>query len=264
MDYADLKDRYRSLPTRKRLLFIVVLGILPAIYIYLEDGQTLAEQLEQSKQEQDAAQAKLDRSLAKKKQIPQLEMRLSELEDQLVKARKALPDSYKVEEILQRTASIAKETGVKLLLFKPGQEKQGVGDYQYMEMPIATEISGKFNQIAAFLDRLAHLKNSLFVRSIIINKLNPNLDRESDSSSMHQRAVDARERIVVSTNLELVIFRSLSEQESASQDLQENSSEKNPQDPEQGKSPADSAENSIKNLLKKSSVAALEPKGGGG
>lgn len=215
MDREDLIERYRSLSVRTRILFAILLGLLPGIYIYFEDGQLLTEELEQVRTEHDAQQSKLDHALAQKKQIPQIEQRLVELEDQLGKARKALPENFRVEEVLQKAASIARETGIKIVLFKPGQEKPGVGEYKYMELPIATELSGKFNQIATFIDRLVHLKQSLLVRNISMNYVPFEDSLANSTQTEHQRALDARQRVAALATVEIVVFRSMTEQEAA-------------------------------------------------
>lgn len=211
----ELKERYRNLPRWARLLLALVVGILPAGYVYYDEGEDLVLELEEANSAKESAQSKLDRAISKKKQIPEIEERLAELEEQLTKAKKVLPDSFRVEDVLQKTAMIAKETGVKFLLFKPEKEKPGVGDYKYMELPISTEIQGKFNQIAAFFDRLVHLDQTLFLRKIDVAA---NLDK-SDAGDMmlspHQRALDVRQKIEVKTKFQIVVYRSMTEREIA-------------------------------------------------
>lgn len=218
MDTDELRERYKSLPIWARLLIALGVGLLPGVYIYFDEGESLAADLEQANQEKETAQAKLDRAVAKKKKIPQIEERLAELEEQLAKAKKALPESFRVEDVLQKTATIAKETGVKLALFNPEQEKPGKGDYRYMELPIATEIDGKFNQIAAFFDRLVHLEHSLFIRNIDIGAVvgDPGKDAANNAKkSEHELAVQARQSLSAKGKFQIIVYRSMTEQEIA-------------------------------------------------
>jgi Tfp pilus assembly protein PilO len=221
MDTDELKERYKSLPMWARLLIALGVGLLPGAYIYFDEGELLAASLDEANQEKEAAQAKLDHAIAKKKKIPQIEERLAELEEQLAKAKKALPNSFRVEDVLQKTATIAKETGVKLVLFNPEQQKPGRGEYRYMELPIATEIDGKFNQIAAFFDRLVHLEHSLFIRNLDISAVVEEVARDSVSSgskSEHQLAMEARQRLSAKGKFQIIVYRSMTDPEIAAAD----------------------------------------------
>jgi Tfp pilus assembly protein PilO len=221
MDTDELKERYKSLPMWARLLIALGAGLLPGAYIYFDEGESLAVSLDEVNQEKEAAQSKLDLAVAKKKKIPQIEERLAELEEQLEKAKKALPDSFRVEDVLQKTATIAKETGVKLALFNPEQQKPGKGEYRYMELPIATEIDGKFNQIAAFFDRLVHLEHSLFIRNLdisaVVDASSPN-GVNNASKSEHQLAVEARQKLSAKGKFQIIVYRSMTDPEIAAAD----------------------------------------------
>ena len=217
MDFDELKERYRGLPIWARLLIALGIGLVPAGYVYYNEGEALTTELDEARTERDRAQVKLDRSIEKKKKIPEVEERLAELEEQLSKAKKVLPDSFRVEEVLQKAAVIAKETGVALNLFNPEEEKPGAGDYKYMELPISTEIEGRFNQIATFFDRLLHLEQSLFVRAIDIGSILPDGEAANEdlTKSPHRIALETRQKLQAKAKFHIVVYRSMTEREIA-------------------------------------------------
>lgn len=222
MEVEELKERYRGLPVWGRMAIAVVLGLLPAAYIWLDEAEALEEQLEESKTQLDAADAKLKQAVAAKKRIPQIEERLAELEEQLVKAKKALPDTYRVEEVLQKTAAIAKESGVRMTLFNPEKEvPAGQADFRYMQLPIATEIEGKFNQVATYLDKLVHLEHSIFIKSVDIGSLEPDETTDKTHKSEYQIARENRQNLVVRGKVMMAAHRSMSEKEMNDADVAE-------------------------------------------
>lgn len=215
MDFEELKERYKLLPLWARFLIAAVLGILPGAYVYYDEGDALQAQLEQETSNEATARDKFESSRQQKANLPKLEEELAFTEEQLLKAKKKLPDSYKIEDVLQKAATIAKEVGVKLVQFDPGDEVPHVEDYKYVELPIKTELQGRFSQIAAFFDRVVHLENSIFVRKIEMtrNTLEKATDATLAKKTEFQIARENRQNVRLKAVFDLVIFRGMMENE---------------------------------------------------
>lgn len=215
MNLDDIKEKYRGAPVWARLTAAAVLGLMPAIWIYMEDSELLATTLQDSQSREVAERAKFEAALGLKSNVPKLEEQLAFTEEQMVKAKKSLPDSYRIEDILERAATLAKESGVRLVTFKPGAEVFNRSPSQYVELPIATEIEGKFGQIAAFLDRVVHLESSIFVRKLDMVRVENVSDAAPSpaTTTAYQTAVRSRQQTAVTAKFDLAIYRAMTDAE---------------------------------------------------
>jgi type IV pilus assembly protein PilO len=228
MDLDEIKERYKLLPIWTRLVLMLILGALPAGYIYLEEGEYLEGDLSAAENERNDARANFEGARTQKGNIQQLEEKLASTEQQLEVAKEKLPDSFLVEDLLQKIAAIGQESGVNFKSFKPeGEPKPGKGEYKYMELPHDAVVAGQYNNIAAFLDRVAHLESTVFVKSIEIKrkkqeeKGNGTFGTAAGTENAHKAAIESRKNTEVEANLSLVAYRSMSDTESATVEILE-------------------------------------------
>ena len=173
MDKDEILERYKELPLYARLLLWAVIGIVPCGYYYLEDGVTVEARLDEAEREAATAKQSFFKASQQKKNLPKLEEELQFTEEELEKARRQLPDSFKIDEILQKTATIAREVGVSLYLFDPQNEVPAGTSFRYIELPISAKIKGKFSQVGMYFDRIVHLNTSVFIRDVkLIGEVN--------------------------------------------------------------------------------------------
>lgn len=169
MDMDDLKEKYKGVPVWGRCLVAVVLGSLPGLYVYTEQGEGLDQQLNETEDRVRAAEADLETKMGQKARIPKLEQELAFTEDQLEKAKKSLPDKFDIDDLLQKVASIAREVGVVLSDFTPADEQEkSEGEVRFVQLPVSIGMTGKFHQVATYLDRLAHLETAIFVENLTL------------------------------------------------------------------------------------------------
>ncbi len=210
MEIDDLKDRYKVLPMWARILIAVTFGVLPGIYVYVDEGQVLEEALVEAESQEEAARIGFEAARKKKEEIPKLEAELIFTEEQLIKAKSKLPDSYRIEEILRDAAKVAKQTGVKFKNFKPGDERVRQEVYPFVELPIQTEVEGSFNQIASFLDIMVHLEGSIFIRQLELVRLEGKEKQEAvDPGTVitYEQAKTARQNVKVNAKFDVVVYR---------------------------------------------------------
>lgn len=166
MDVKELLERYKVMPVRNRMLAVAGAGLLMPVYTYVNDLPPLEEQLVAVQGEQSEAQRKFEKVEQERKNLPKLEEELKFVQDQLSRAKALLPERLQIEEILQKTASLARETHVKLRDFTPASELEISGDYRYAEVPVGLSIAGSFVNIMGFYDRLVHLGSNVRLRGL--------------------------------------------------------------------------------------------------
>jgi type IV pilus assembly protein PilO len=97
--------------------------------------------------------------------MAQFEKELADLERHLARALRRLPDSKELPVLLTDISSIAKDAGLELKTFDPGQD---VARDFYAEVPIEVEFSGHFHDIARFFDRISRLPRIVNIQTLEI------------------------------------------------------------------------------------------------
>ena len=262
---GELRERYKLLPLAGRLLLVGALGLLPALYIYLDEGATLEETQKTLQQQVDDSRQKFTQASQKHSNLPKLEEQLQSTQQQLVKAKKKLPDTYQIELILEKVATFAKGNGVIMSLFDPTEEVKHQQPYPFVELPIVIEVLGTFDQVAHFLDQLVHLEGTIFLRNLQINRAEARdlaalqdgdsagkFNSDQDKRSLFQKTKDARSNMRLKTHLELVVYRSMTSLEAngAGKPEQQNGPKANNQSDEDKKKTNNSESSAAQNVGK--------------
>jgi Tfp pilus assembly protein PilO len=213
MAFEGLKEKYKGWPMPRRMAASAVLGLLPGLYLLLDDSGAKAEMLVATQKTQEETRARFEADRQSKADLPKLEEKQAYVEEQMEKAKQSLPDTIRIEDILEKAATIARETGVQLRLFDPVPEvcRETAGEeapLKFIEAPIRTRIYGRYNQIAAFMDRVVHLESSIFVKRIILS-VSPIPVPAATAREMTplQVAKAERENIRVLSDFELTVYR---------------------------------------------------------
>lgn len=210
----ELKDKYRSLPFWARLLMALIIGILPGACSYLEEADVLESTLTSARESENTARSNFENNRKEKANIPKLEEELAYTEEQLEKAKKKLPEGYLVEDVLSLAASSAKSAGVMLRRFTPTCELKGQGEFKYVEFPVNVQVSGKYQQIAAYLDKIVHAEMMIFVRGLTIALGEaPDLRDLRAETSEYERALRTRREQTLTADFQLVVFRGMKDEE---------------------------------------------------
>lgn len=194
--FDEAKENYKALPAKQRALIMALVGLLPASYIYYEEGSGLSDKLESAQQTKITENKKYQVAKNKKENLPLLEEKFTEVTEQLRKAQEKLPNKIYMDDILHSTASLAKETGIRFKSFKPGQERVLQGTYQYAEMPIALDFTAKYSQVMTFFDNIANMEKIIHLRNIQMTAVR-------NKSSLSSGNV-----VLIDVKVELVVFRS--------------------------------------------------------
>ena len=166
MELELLVDRFREIPIRFRLLLVAAAGILPAIYVWTGEVDIYQAKLETAESEMQSSEANLRRAKAKVAKLPQLLANLEKIEQDLEGARKILPDTIEMDEILSAVGKLEQLHGVKVSRFQPGEISPGGDGEDYQEQVVAINLTGSFPKLMQFYDGLVHMNNLTHLRDI--------------------------------------------------------------------------------------------------
>jgi|LauGreDrversion4_2_1035121.scaffolds.fasta_scaffold01871_3 Tfp pilus assembly protein PilO len=220
----ELRERYKILPLWGRLLAVTVIGFFPAAYIYFDEGAILEESVGSLEQQVEEARVKFREATNKHANLPKLEKDLQATQEQLAKAKRKLPDNYKIEDILEKVSTIANGSGVLIREFSPQDEVKKQEPYPYVELPINIEVAGVFAKVTDFLNGLIHLEGTVFLKGIdlkrmgwrdavrvaeTINGATPSDANENQTLSKYKKAQQVRESLMVKATITMAVYRSM-------------------------------------------------------
>ncbi|WP_141731591.1 type 4a pilus biogenesis protein PilO [Oligoflexus tunisiensis] len=166
MELEDLIDKYRNSKRQVRYGLVGLLALLPALNTWFNQGESLEARRTQAEVDVATERQKFEAAKQKVAELPALMARLSEIEEELKRAKQILPDRIEMDGILASLGNLEKELDVKIAKFTPGQEYQPNPTLEYKEMPVDLVLQASFPQTMRFLDRLVHMPNLTHVRNI--------------------------------------------------------------------------------------------------
>jgi Tfp pilus assembly protein PilO len=219
MTVDELKERFLGVPLAVRLLICASVGLGPGIWYWFTESEVVTAEIAAAQQEENDARVKFEQAKAQQTNLPKMEQELAFTEDQLRKAKAALPDGFDVEAMLEKVAVIAKESDVVLSSYIRGQEVASPTNNKFMLLPIKVQLLGSYVGVASFFDKITRMENSVFVRDLKLNRsaateTGANAARTNRAVTSTEQEFDfetasaARSRIRINAEAELVLFRS--------------------------------------------------------
>src|SRR2546423_1716465 len=191
----DLLERFFALTPQMRLGAYVGGGFLLALlywnFFYAPMSAAVTEKTTRM-EELEAQHAKKTRMVA---QLEALRKEVKELDAKLKEAIAQLPDQKEIPDLLSTVSSVARESGLEMLLFR--QRAEVLQDF-YAEVPVEMAMKGTYAQLDEFFDKVGKLNRIVNVKDI----------------SMKSPVV-SEGRVILSTNCTAVTVRVLSEEERA-------------------------------------------------
>lgn len=99
--------------------------------------------------------------------LPKFRKETAEMKGKRQKALEQLPNEKDIDKLLEDISSLAIESGLEILLFKPQQE---VKRNFYAEIPVELNLSGGYHDLALFYDKIASLPRIVNVSDLLIEK----------------------------------------------------------------------------------------------
>lgn len=164
---------------QRALMLLAVMALVGVAFVFLlylpkvEEYSTLQKQNEQ-------VQSKLQEDRRIAANLPRFKAEYERMKEQLDQALTELPNEKEIPSLLTTIATLAKENGLDVLLFKPEKERpQGF----YAEVPVSLKLLGSYHQVATFFYAVSDLP-----RIVNIGKVSISLGKSGAGST--QLAVD--------------------------------------------------------------------------
>lgn len=190
MDLDELIDRYKNTNFLIRTAILLLIAIIPPALLYIDQGETLEQELQTSQTNFEVVNRKVSRVKRDVAELPELEKKLLEVERSLDKARRVLPKTVEFDEVLAQTGMYEKEIGVQVVRFMPGASTESAGGARYAEVPVELIVKSEFDKVMQFFDRMLHMEKLTHIRNITIKS-----------------AEDGKNPGVVEAKASLVLFR---------------------------------------------------------
>jgi type IV pilus assembly protein PilO len=99
--------------------------------------------------------------------LPKFRQETADMKSKRQKALEQLPNEKDIDKLLEDISSLAIESGLEILLFKPQPE---VKRNFYAEIPVELKLSGGYHDLALFYDKIASLPRIVNVSDLLIEK----------------------------------------------------------------------------------------------
>lgn len=151
---------------RYAVLFGLSIIVVVLFYFVVITGET--ETIATLDQKLAGIQKEVQDNRSHASKLAKLKEKIAKLEADRQEAAKQLPSEKEIPELLEQVSTLGTQTGLEFVTFKPQAEI--VREY-YAEVPVSVEVTGRFHDILAFFDEIAHLPRIVTIGDIKITKL---------------------------------------------------------------------------------------------
>lgn len=116
--------------------------------------------------------------------LPKFRKETEDMKSKRQKALEQLPNEKDIDKLLEDISSLALDSGLEIMLFKPQQE---VRKNFYAEIPVELKLSGGYHDLALFYDKIASLPRIVNVSDLLIEKA-----QEMDGRNILQASCTAK------------------------------------------------------------------------
>ncbi len=176
-DAGQVFAKFLKLPEYQKLIALGALIVVLCIGYYYGIHAGKVMELEARKQELvklDAQHAEQQRVLAN---IDNFRQELRVMQSQFEDSLKQLPNSSEIPALLTNISTLAQESGLQILLFKPAPE---LAKGFYAEIPVIMEVQGAYHDIGYFFDKVSNLDRIVNINDISLQTSGRGREAQSD------------------------------------------------------------------------------------
>lgn len=162
----DLIHKIAKLPNQQKTGAIVLLYVILAAVYYFVLYVPKVEALEVLETDADALQSEKASTQAIANNLEKFRLEVEELNEELNRALKALPNERNFDKLMTRMENLAKRIGLDVVLLEP---RPDVFQDFYAEVPFRLEVSGSYHEIALFFYRLGTMARIVNVKDITMS-----------------------------------------------------------------------------------------------
>jgi Tfp pilus assembly protein PilO len=155
----------------------VALGLILLVALYFIYFKPKNAQLRTLRGERVKAQQEVENLRLKKRQLDKIEGEIGTLDATLKELEMIIPQKREISEILTKIQDLAYDSQLNITKFVPRGE---VNKDFYLEWPIPIEITGNYNNLGVFFDRLSNFSRIFIIESFSIKTL----PRQTDTSTI--------------------------------------------------------------------------------
>ncbi|MFA5585823.1 MAG: type 4a pilus biogenesis protein PilO [Saccharofermentanales bacterium] len=169
-------EKIIKLPLYQRLLILLVLLLsLMGVFVYFLYMPKMDE-LKQLQDKNAQLQTKLQEDQRIAGNLSKFKAEYEKMQEQLNQALTELPNQKEIPALLTSIAAVAKDNGLDILQFKPGNESpKGF----YAEVPVDLKLSGSYHEAALFFNAVSSLS-----RIVNVSKVSLGNPKENDGKTM--------------------------------------------------------------------------------
>jgi type IV pilus assembly protein PilO len=164
-DFDEQLEQLAKIPKPIRLASVTAILLACAAGYWFMSYQPQKLQVDQLRGQAQQLQRKLNNVRAVAKNLSAFEQEVADLERELTKALKQLPDSKQFEDLLQDISTAGKQVGVQI---KSIQREAEVPHDFYAEVPFTIELEGGYHDLARFFERVGRLARIVNVGALKI------------------------------------------------------------------------------------------------
>lgn len=145
------------------ILGLIIFGLFFFLYYKPKNAQ-----LQNLKAERMKTEEEVQRLRVKKQQLDKIEAEMKTLAATLKELEVIIPQKKEVSDILRRTQQLAFDSRLNIVNFAPSGE---INKNFYSEWPIYVDITGNYNNLAIFFDRLSRFSRLFNIEKFSIRSL---------------------------------------------------------------------------------------------
>ena len=162
-DAGQVFDKFLKLPDYQKLITLgVVIALLAVGYYYSIHAPKVIE-LEAKQQELTKLNAQYSEQQRVLANIENFRQELRVMQVQFKEALKQLPNSSEIPALLTNISTLALESGLEIVLFKPAPQ---LAKGFYADIPVAMQVRGNYHDIGYFFDKVAKLDRIVNIEDI--------------------------------------------------------------------------------------------------
>ena len=160
---ASLLTKIETLsPLRRNLIFAGVVVLLSAIFYFLVYLPKNEETIRISN-EISSLQSMLASARSQIRKMNEVEAGLKDVEEKFQTALALLPEQREIPSLLKNITITGRDAGLNFLLFSPLPE---VIKEFYIEIPVAIEVQGNFNEAVTFFDEVGRMERIVTIDEV--------------------------------------------------------------------------------------------------
>ena len=160
-------EKFLKLPLYQRVLVLVILLALLAgtfVYFIYIPAQ---EQLDKKQARNNKLLIELQESRRIANNLPRFKAEYEAMKKQLDLALNELPNKKEIPSLLKNIAGLARDNGLEVLQFKPGNEST---KNFYAEVPVSLDLKGSYHQMALFCQSVANMARIVNIKDLKLDK----------------------------------------------------------------------------------------------